>query len=395
MKFETRRIVLPLACVQILVWATSFYMFPAMLPTWEAGFGWSKTALSGAFTLAILITACGAPIAGKLIDRGSGRNVLVGGLSMVGFMLLLMSKVTELWQFYLLWAGLGIGMTGALYESCFALVTRLQGKNARSTITSITLIAGFAGALAFPGAHYLNHMLGWRTTVLVYAGIIFLVAIPLMYLVPKRKLDTKLKNNRASVTSSDYTPRQALGSLVFWLVAIGFALIGLNHGMIITHMLPLLVERGIELAVAVLVAAMIGPMQVVGRLLMLAAQKRVSTSGIAAYSIVLMFFASIALFNVLHWWQCVFVFAVLQGTGYGVTSITRPVATAEFLGTAHFGTISGFIAMPYMLMNAISPSVAAGLWSLGGYDLVIAGAAVSCIGAFTCLLLAARGVNTS
>ena len=94
MKSQTRYIILPLACVQILVWAASFYMFPAMLPTWETELGWSKTELSAAFTLAILITAFGAPVAGRLTDRGYGRVVIIIGLTIVSVMLLLLSRVT-------------------------------------------------------------------------------------------------------------------------------------------------------------------------------------------------------------------------------------------------------------------------------------------------------------
>ena len=243
-------------------------------------------------------------------------------------------------------------MTGALYESCFALVTRLLANEARAAITSITLIAGFAGALAFPGAHFFNGVVGWRVTLLIYAGVIALIAIPLMFRVPRQAARLSTSVEIKTVNASGYTPMQALRSGVYWLVAIGFALIGLNHGMIITHMLPMLLDRGIELSIAVLVAAIIGPMQVVGRLLMLATQRRVDISGIAAYSIVLMFLGAVILYFVVEWWLLVFVFAVLQGIGYGVTSITRPVATAEFLGTAHFGTISGLVALPYMIMNA-------------------------------------------
>ena len=34
-------------------------------------------------------------------------------------------------------------------------------------------------------------------------------------------------------------------------------------------------------------------------------------------------------------------FVILHGAGYGVTSITHPVVTAEYLGHQGFGTISG------------------------------------------------------
>jgi len=41
-------------------------------------------------------------------------------------------------------------------------------------------------------------------------------------------------------------------------------------------------------------------------------------------------------------------FVILHGAGWGVTSIVRPVITAEFLGRQGFGVISGMIALPFM-----------------------------------------------
>ena len=37
-----RRVVLPFAIAEPLVWATYFYSFPAFLPTWEQDLGFSK-----------------------------------------------------------------------------------------------------------------------------------------------------------------------------------------------------------------------------------------------------------------------------------------------------------------------------------------------------------------
>jgi hypothetical protein len=37
-------------------------------------------------------------------------------------MLIALSQINELWQFYMAWAGIGIAMAGALYEACFAIV---------------------------------------------------------------------------------------------------------------------------------------------------------------------------------------------------------------------------------------------------------------------------------
>ena len=70
-----RKIVWPFAIAETLVWAAYYYSFPALLPTWEADLGFSKTALTGAFTLALIVSAVTAPIVGRLIDFGYGKVI--------------------------------------------------------------------------------------------------------------------------------------------------------------------------------------------------------------------------------------------------------------------------------------------------------------------------------
>ena len=102
-----RNRVTSMAIGQGLVWAGMFYSFPALLPHWERGLGWSKTSLSGAFTLALLLSALMAPAAGRLIDRGHGPTLLGMSALLGAFLLLALSQADAVWHFYLIWMGLG------------------------------------------------------------------------------------------------------------------------------------------------------------------------------------------------------------------------------------------------------------------------------------------------
>ena len=135
------RTVLALAIAETIVWAGVFYIFPALLAHWEADLGWSKTTLSGAFTASLITSALCAPFAGRLIDAGHGRTLLIGGATCAGILVGLVGLVQVSWQFYALWVALGASMACALYEPCFAFLTRSRGTDARRAITRITLIA--------------------------------------------------------------------------------------------------------------------------------------------------------------------------------------------------------------------------------------------------------------
>ena len=67
-----------------------------------------------------------------------------------------------------------------------------------------------------------------------------------------------------------------------------------NHGMIISHLLPIFYDRGLDAKTAVLAASCIGPMQVIGRLMMLASEKKVSVLSLCCVSFISMFFAGLA-----------------------------------------------------------------------------------------------------
>jgi MFS family permease len=130
-----RRIVWPLAIAQIFVWAAMYYLFPALLLEWEGEIGWSKTELSGAFTMALVVSAALAPVVGRIIDRGFGSRIFTGSAVLGALLLALLSMVTKLWQFYTVWILIGIAMSGGLYEACFAILTRVMGTRAKQAIT--------------------------------------------------------------------------------------------------------------------------------------------------------------------------------------------------------------------------------------------------------------------
>lgn len=359
-----------MAIGETILWASFYYLFPALLPEWERNMGWSKAELSGALTLALLTSALLAPFAGRLIDHSLGRYVFTGGAVFGGLMLVALSQVTELWQFYAVWFGLGIAMSASLYEACFAVLTHYMADRAKRAITLVTLVAGLAGTIAFPGAHTLTELMDWRSTVLVFAVFVFVISVPAIWfsctrmtILGRHNAPERSRNTRDAVVVTR--------TLVFWLLAIVVTSMSLGHGILITHLLPILSDRGVDPGAAILAAAMIGPMQVSGRLAMMASERYVSVLSITIGALVMLIVAATALLNAGGTPGLVVAFVVLQGAGVGVSSIIRPVLTAELLGRRNFGVISGLLAIPYMGGYAAAPSVAALLWGIGGYDYVI------------------------
>ena len=382
-------IVWPLAIAETIVWAAMYYAFPALLPTWERDLGWSKTELSFAFTLSLVVSASLVPVAGRLIDRGLGRAIFAGGAVLGAALLALLSTVTEPWQFYCVWIGLGIAMSSTLYEACFAVLVRSTGERARRAITIVSIVAGLAGTVAFPSAHLLAGALGWRGAVLVFAAVVGGVAVPLIWSACRRA--EAQATMHAPVPSANASQALAVArTAAFWLLAIAIFLAALDHGMLIAHVLPILDDRGIDPGLAVIAASFVGPMQVAGRLVLMATDRLATTLAATTGCFAMMAIAGVCLLNASAVPALVVGFVVLQGAGIGVASVMRPVITAELLGTRNFGVVSGLIGLMHMSGYAIAPSVSALVWASWGYDRVILIAIAAAAIAIAALLAAWR-----
>lgn len=386
-----RWIFLSLAVGETLVWACYVYVFPALLLTWEQDLGWSRTQLTLAFSVALIVSALAAPFVGRAIDKGLGQKVFSGSAAMGGICLLLLSQVSQLWQFYAIWLVIGVAMAGSLYEPCFALLTRCAGSSARAAITRISLVAGFAGTVSFPCVYFLSDRVGWQGTTAIFGLVVLLLAVPLLWFasgaLEQHRQPELNKDSPVGHTST----LGVLKSPIFLLLATGFTLAGINHNAILSHLLPIMEWKGLTPATGVIIASMIGPMQVLGRLAMMAVENRASMLAIGYCCFLGLILASLSLLGATS--QTLFLigaFVVLQGAGHGVTSIARPVITAQLLGVRNFGTVSGMMALPFGLGFAAAPFLSAFVWQIGTYELVLQFTALLAGLAFIALLIAAR-----
>ena len=366
------RPILLLAIAEMLIWACIYYSFPALLLHWERSLGWSRADLTGAITLAVFVSAFCSPLYGRLIDAGKGAQMMTTAAVIGGGCMMLLSLIDQLWQFYLLWAVIGMCMAGSLYEPCFALITRARGARAKRSIIFVTLVAGFAGTVSFPVAHSLVLALGWRSTVLFFGAVAILVVAPLMWLganaIEQAGAHRHIENAQLSVAE-----RSFLRSPVFWCLALGFGLAAMLQGITLHHLLPILSERKIHPDVAIIAISFIGPMQVAGRLVMIAAERRVSIHGIAIACFVLMAASIVFLIIAGVTPALLIAFVILFGGSYGVVSIIRPVIARNLLGERQFGAKSGALALVYLVGSASAPFLGAVLWGWGGYALVLPG----------------------
>lgn len=358
-----------LAVGETLVWAGFLYIFPALLLRWEDDLGWSRTQITGAITLALLCSAVWSPFVGRFIDRGHGPFIMACSAIVGAVTLFLLSNIHSVWQFYLLWAVIGSAMAGCLYEPCFALITRAYRDQARHSILIVTLVAGFAGTISFPSAHALADLYGWRVAVRCFALVVLCVGVPALW------FGARLTESRvvagAKTSHIELAKIPALLTRSFLCLAIAFSILAVVHGVTIHHLLYILADQGLGAAASVFVASLIGPMQVAGRLFMLAFDSRLGNYEITGISFFSLAISLVVLMLVVQLHILAFVFVFLFGTGYGIVSVVRPAVARDVLGEADFGLKSGLLALFFLIGSAIAPYFGAVLWTFGGYNLVL------------------------
>ena len=383
--------ILFLAVAQTILWAGLYYLFPALFARWELNLGFSKTAIASAFTSALIISSLLAPLVGNLIDKGHGQKILIGSSILGASGLIVLSFSSEFWVFFLTWSVIGIALSGCLYEPCFAYVTKVRGTKAKDAIIFITLIAGFAGTVSFPVANIFADLINWQASARLFAFVILLFVVPILFLSTKNEDKHSINLNSSPDKISNYKLRDDLIRPEFSYLFFSFFVLALAHGMIITHIIPLLIERNISNSIQLLISASIGPMQVLGRIIMIILQKQnFSINIISTLTFLLKIIGTVFLIYANDNIYFLILFVIFQGSGAGMTSISRAVVTANIMGYERFGSVSGAMSIGFTGGTALSSFLGAQLWEWNGYDFMLKIVSILLIMGFISFIIALK-----
>jgi MFS family permease len=352
--------VLALGITQITAWGSIYYLFPLLMEPLQSALGASKSSVVGAFTLSLLISGLLAPVVGRAIDRRGGRMLMAAGSLLAAVALAALGQVTSLAQLYAVWMLLGVAMAGTLYEPAFAVLTRAFVNNYRRAIAVLTLFGGFASTVFWPLGQALIDAYGWRATAMIFGALHLVVSVPL-------HLTMLPRGGSRSAEPGAQAPSRSLGDAlrtpVFYLLAASFTFNSLVFSAMTIHLLAMIIAKGLTAAQAAALGALIGPMQVAGRLAEMTFGQRISpaTVGLIACGLLP---ASILLLAITEPSVSSFmVFALLFGAGNGVMTIVRGTIPVEFFGRAHYGAVNGALAAPVLIAKAFGPLVAALAWA--------------------------------
>lgn len=387
-------LVLTLGLTETISYGILSYSFPVFIAPMGAELGWSKAAITGAFSVALLTSGVVAIPLGRWVDRHGARAVMTVGSALATVVLLLWSRVESLAAFYLLALALGVAMAAVLYEPAFAVIANwfvtLRGR----ALTVLTFMGGFASVIFVPLTTALVASQGWRATLLWLAGILALLTIPFHALLLRRRpedlgleVDGGLRNvSTASIrtlqpwtppkptpprTQPTITAHQAIRSASFRWLAVAFGLSALSTVGVAVHLIPLLLERGFSMGFAGAAMGTVGLMALPGRLIFTPLGSRWPRPVVTA-SIFVLSALGLGILRGTGGAYGVWTFVALFGAGFGAITPARAALLAEFYGREHYASISGVLALVVALAGAAAPIGFSALHRAArGYDMVL------------------------
>ncbi|GAA3112015.1 MFS transporter [Streptosporangium carneum] len=376
-----------LAMTSVTGYGIMFYSFAVFLDPMRRDLRAGSAETTVALTVAILVSACAAPVVGRLLDRYGGRALMTTGSVLGTAAVFCWSKVTSLAGLYAVFSVIGLAMACSLYESAFAVIVTWfdEGRRRATAILVVTVVGGLASTVFLPFSGILTERYGWRDALVVLTVVLGALTIPAHLLAVRRGPGVAAAGPPRGAVS------QALRGRSFWLMTLTFVS---HNGAVYTlgvHLVACLTALGHTRTFATVTAGLLGVLSVTGRLTTTGLQRRVSPTAIACA----MFTVQAAGAALLPWLGrsaagaviCVLLF----GIGYGVGTITRPVLIAQHFARESYGSVAGAIALPVTFSTAVGPLAAAALAQLSGYTPVALAIAACCLTAATGLLLLRAG----
>ena len=384
------RLTLQLGVTQTIGYASSYYLPAILAAPISNSIGISFERFFVFLAAASLISAFLGPRLGRLIDSFGGRLMLPISSLLFAAGLLLMSVATTQLVLLMAWLVVGIAMAGGLYDAAFASVVEIQGDDSRRTIAGITLIAGFASTIGWPITSALTSAFDWQTAVLFWAMTHVLVGLPLHLTLPGYKQNARRERRLQREVAETSTSPVMLVILMGALFALG----GFTQVAVGIHLPGLLGTGGATPEWALAVATLLGPGQVLARILQVGLPQTFTPVRVAALALILHPIGTLA-------WLAfgdigMVFFVILHGMGSGFLTVAGGVLPLYVFGSKNYGQRQGYIMAASKILLAFAPLIfGAALVSVGVFALAftVASALLS-VGILGWLLTHRRSTNT-
>ncbi len=318
-------------------------------------FGWTRTTTATGFFVGGLAIATMALSSGALTDRYGPRLVITGTGLVNGLGYILVSQVSSLWQFYLVFPMLASSMS--IMTPLLTPVSRWFTAWRGLALGVVGIGAGLGQTIMPPFTHYLVSQYGWRQA---YMALSLLVGVTVVAAAQAVRRDPREKGLRpygvapaapgsGEVPATDggtgfappaFSLRQVVRFPTFWMILLSGALGSLAMQMIMIHLVPHVTDVGISAAVGATMLGIIGLTNIIGKVVMGWLADRIGAKPTLAITNALSGVVMLWLLRADEEWM-LYGFAIAFGFAFGGWMTLLAATAGEVFGVASLGAIFG------------------------------------------------------
>ncbi len=354
----------------------SFGLF--LIPLTEE-FGWSRTQVSAALTLAALSSLIAYPLAGRLADKyGVRKLVIAGNAALAAAVAAIALMPANILVFYALF--MMIGFAGAFPSSVlFAKVVVAWFADRRGMMIGCTTGLGNGlGATLMPlFAAMLIGAGGWRYGFLGLGAAIIGIGLPVLVLFLRDRPPVLLTTEPDDEEAEGVSLAEARRDPDFYRLLIGIALGAGGLTAVFTHVVPLLVDRGYDPSFATMVLMSFALVTMVWQVVIGMMLDRISSRLVALPFFFSAFLGLLLLMHATH--PALLVLGgALMGLGLGTEYSLLPYFISRYFGRRAYGAIFGMIYGCIVVTLGIAPLFMDMTFDrFGSYNLALYGVAGS------------------
>ena len=218
------------------------------IPAIEREFGWLRSDISFAFSLVAYMIVVMSPLQGFLVDRFGSRRVVLTSIPLFALSLAaIYFTPANIYVYYLLWAIVPIAGLGLWPLGYLQAVTPWFDRKLGLALGCANAGIG-VGSLALPYL-VITPMIaayGWREAVVVIAALVLFVSWPVVAFCVREPsaADIAARKQTTAAKSFGLPLAQAAREPTFWVLNLGFFLLGVTATSLVTQQVPLLRDAG-------------------------------------------------------------------------------------------------------------------------------------------------------
>lgn len=334
-------------------------------------FNWSRSQVSGLYSMATLIAGLGMMVIGRFIDRFGQRMMMVIVGTLLSIACFFNSMVSSMWML-----AIGFFLIRLLGQGSMSLIPNTLVAQwfikKRGIAFSIMTLGSFASAMVFPIVNtWLIHTWDWQFAWRFWGVLLLFIFVPIALigvrnkpeeigLLPDGSSENAEKQTRAVMgaqiqeAATDWTLKEAMKTRAFWAILICVGIPAMVNTGITFHIISIFGSNDLSpesAAIVLSLMAIVGvPMSFISGYITEKVKTNYLLFGIFLIEIILLLMLLVTT-NV----YVAFAFGVLWGIANGLERIGLNIIWPNYFGRKYIGSINGVGVTMGVLGSAFGP----------------------------------------